>query len=62
MSDFRDHVNRMLETDPEFREYWERSGPLYGLIGDALRRRMELGLTQAEVAARMDKKQPQCEI
>jgi len=48
----------MLDEDPEFRNEWERSEPLYGIISDVISRRLELGLTQAQLAERMGKKQP----
>jgi len=48
----------MLAGDPEFRKEWARSEPLYSVIGAVLGRRAELGLTQAELAARMGKQQP----
>ena len=57
MSDFRRHLDRELE-DPEFRREWERLGPLYDTIKASLRYRHERGLTQAQLAERMGKKQP----
>jgi transcriptional regulator with XRE-family HTH domain len=58
MRTFDQHLQEKLESDARFRAYWERSEPLYGIIKDVLARRDDLGLTQAELAARMGKKQP----
>jgi transcriptional regulator with XRE-family HTH domain len=58
MSDLQDFIERQLAEDGEFRKYWERSEPLYGVIKDVLRRRIDLGLSQADLADRMGKKQP----
>jgi transcriptional regulator with XRE-family HTH domain len=58
VSDFRKHLERSLAKDPEFRREWERSEPLYSVIGAVLSRRNELGLTQSDLAARMGKQQP----
>ena len=58
MSDLQDFIERQLAEDPNFRREWERSEPLYGIIGDVLARRSELGLSQAQLAERMGKKQP----
>ena len=58
MRTFDEYFAERLAEDPEFRKEWERSEPLYSVIGAVLMRRSELGLTQAELAARMGKKQP----
>ena len=58
MSDFDRFLQQQLDDDPEFRKEWERSEPLYSVISAVLRRRYEFGLTQADLAARMGKKQP----
>ena len=58
MSDFRRHLERELAEDPEFRREWERLGPLYDAIKASLRFRHERGLTQAQLAERMGRKQP----
>jgi transcriptional regulator with XRE-family HTH domain len=58
MSEWRRHLDRQLAKDPEFRREYERLGPLYDAIKATLRYRQERGLTQAQLAERMGKKQP----
>jgi transcriptional regulator with XRE-family HTH domain len=57
-SEFDRFLQKQLDEDPEFRREWERSEPLYSVIGAMLRRRAELDITQAQLAERMGKKQP----
>ena len=57
MSEWQEFLQKQLQ-DPEFRKEWERWGPLYAIIGDVLRLRYDLGLSQAQLAQRMGKKQP----
>src|SRR5690242_1064458 len=58
MTLWRDHLNEMLETDAEFRREWERTQPLHGAIDDVIHLRSAQGITQAQLAERMGRKQP----
>ena len=45
-------------SDPEVRAEYEALEPEYGLFDELLRARKRAGLTQAEIAERMDTKPP----
>ena len=57
MSDFRNHLGRMLKDDPEFAEAWEESLPEYEVMKLIVEARSEQGLTQAELARRCGMRQ-----
>jgi ribosome-binding protein aMBF1 (putative translation factor) len=48
----------MQRTDPAAVREYERLRPLFALMGDVVKRRAILGLSQAQLAARMGRKQP----
>ena len=58
MSEWQRFVQEQLESDPEFREEYERLGPLYEAISQAITYRHVRGLTQEQLAAKMGKQQP----
>ena len=58
MNDWQEYVDRVLTENDEVRREYERLGPLYAIIGDVLSLRYDLGLSQAQLAARMGKQQP----
>ncbi|HLG11431.1 MAG TPA: helix-turn-helix transcriptional regulator [Dehalococcoidia bacterium] len=58
MSEFDRFVQEQLDTDPRFRQEYERLAPLYDAISESIRYRVEQGLTQKQLAQRMGKQQP----
>jgi HTH-type transcriptional regulator/antitoxin HipB len=58
MTTLDEYIAERLENDPEFRRGYERLGPLYSLISDVIGLRLDAGITQAELAARMGRQQP----
>ena len=58
MTSWNDLFRELMSKDPEAQREYERLKPLYALISDALQLRTDLGLTQADVAARMGRQQP----
>ena len=58
MSELQEFVARHLAEDPEFRREYERLGPLYDAISQAITFRRARGLTQEQLAAKMGKQQP----
>jgi transcriptional regulator with XRE-family HTH domain len=58
MSELQKLTGRSLAEDPEFRREYERLGPLYGAISQAITYRRGRGFTQEQLAQRMGKQQP----
>jgi transcriptional regulator with XRE-family HTH domain len=58
MSELQKYVDRHLAEDPEFRHEYERLGPLYDSIAQAIRYRHMRGMTQEQLAQKMGKQQP----
>lgn len=58
MRTWKEFEERLLAENEELRVEVERLEPRYQLISDLIRLRIEKGLTQADVAARMGKQQP----
>ncbi len=54
---FRDWLEEELERDPEFREEWERSEPVFQFRSALIGARLDAGLTQAALAERIGTKQ-----
>lgn len=55
---YREFVNEMLETDPEFRAEYEARNRESAFRRAAIRARLAAGLTQAELAEQIGTKQP----
>jgi transcriptional regulator with XRE-family HTH domain len=53
-----DALKSELLEDPEFRREYDRLGPLYGIITDLIRIRLDRGISQEELARRMGRQQP----
>jgi transcriptional regulator with XRE-family HTH domain len=58
MSELQQYIERHRAEDEEFRYEYDRLGPLNDAIAQTIRYRHERGLTQAQLAKRMGKKQP----
>ena len=56
MKDYREFKNKLLD-DSEIRKEYERLGPKYQLIKSVIRRRLYLGLSQKDLAVKMNTKQ-----
>jgi transcriptional regulator with XRE-family HTH domain len=48
----------MVDSDPELRAEYERLGPRFMVIGEIIKARKRLGLTQRQLAERMGVSQP----
>lgn len=57
-SDVLEHLNRVLEESPETRAEYDHLGPRYELITSIIRARKAAGLSQAELAERMQVSRP----
>jgi transcriptional regulator with XRE-family HTH domain len=57
-SDALAFVRDLVDADPDARREYERLGPRYELITKIVRARKDQGLTQAELAARMNVTRP----
>lgn len=51
---FDKYLADQLAADPEFRAYWERTAFARALAIEVIRARVALGLSQADLAARLD--------
>jgi ribosome-binding protein aMBF1 (putative translation factor) len=58
MSDWARFRDAKLARDPEARHEYDRLGPQYEVISDALRARLDRGWSQEELAQRMGRQQP----
>jgi len=58
MTTLQQYIDERLLSDPEFKRGYDRLGPLYSLITEVIRLRLDQGLTQKEIAERMGKQQP----
>ena len=58
MSRWQEFRDQSLARDPELRKEYERLGPLYDAIAQAIKYRRARGLTQEQLAAKMGKQQP----
>jgi len=58
MSEWQRFVERQLAEDPELKREYDRLGPLYGAISQAINFRHLRGLTQEQLAHKMGKQQP----
>lgn len=58
MSEWKQFRDALLESDPELKAEYDRLGPTYAAIADVIRLRLQLGLTQEQLAQKMGKQQP----
>ena len=57
-TDAREYLRDMVESDPALEAQYERLSPRFMVIGELVRARKALGITQCEMAARMGVSQP----
>lgn len=57
MTEIKDLHEKWMKN-PEYREHYEATRSLYAVVSGLIKARMAAGLTQEEVAARMNTKQP----
>lgn len=58
MSTWQEDHERRLRENAEYRAEWERTQPLHGAIDDVIHLRSVHGISQAQLAERMGRKQP----
>jgi ribosome-binding protein aMBF1 (putative translation factor) len=46
-------LRQKLLTDPEVKAEYDRLGPIHSVVGEMIEARLAVGLTQADIAARM---------
>jgi len=57
MIDYKEFRNKQLKEDPELKRYYDELTPEFSVIRAVIKKRKETGLTQSELADRIDTKQ-----
>jgi len=55
--DIDKEIKKRCDVDPDFKELWDNSRMEYGLLGDLIKLRKEKGISQAELAEKVNSNQ-----